>query len=80
MQMAELRRWHRETVLGLTIRVIGYVYNDPDDTWDDGELAELEVRALADSGNFYILHTFGRKLFRLVKDEEDKHKSSARQY
>lgn len=66
-QIAELRRWYR-----ILDTFFGYVYNDPNDNWDDGEFAELEVDVLADSGGFYILKSAGKTLFKLYKDEERK--------
>lgn len=62
---ADLRRWWRKDD-----RYFGYVYNDPDDYYDDGEFAELEVDIVADSGRFYILKSFGKTLFKLLKDDE----------
>jgi len=67
---AELRHWWRQKLNGRPETIWGYVYNDPNDFWEDGELGEFEVVSLTESANFYILHTRGITVFKLAKDEE----------
>lgn len=43
MQMAELRRWRKEGSF-----VIGIVYNDPNEIWEDGEEAVIGPGIITD--------------------------------
>jgi len=66
-QTAELRKWWREGK-----KIWGHVYNDPDDFWDNGELGEFEPVIEVDCGQFIVVHTHGKTIFKLDKDEERK--------
>lgn len=68
LKTADLRRWWRK---GNAIH--GYVYNDPDDFYDDGEFAELVIDVLIDNGGFYILKSFGKTFYKLYKSDEHAH-------
>ncbi len=76
-QTADLRKWWRQKLTDRPETVWGYVHNDPNDFWDDGELGEFEVKSLVDCGNFYILHTAGKTIFKLEKDEEKQRQNKA---
>ena len=73
-QLAELRRWWRDRKSPSSIDLIicGYVYSDPDQFWNDGDFGEFEVVTLVDAGPFYIMHTKGKTIFKLDKDDEGK--------
>jgi hypothetical protein len=63
---ADLRRWSR--VDGF---IFGYVYNDPDGNYEDGEQATFDDYVLADNGTFYVLKATGPTIFKLSKDDEN---------
>lgn len=68
-QTAELRRWWREGTATRPV-ICGYVFNDPDAFWDDGDLAVIDVKDLIDSGQFFVLTSEGKTIFKLNKDDE----------
>lgn len=66
-QIAELRRWRRSHYC-----IIGFVYSDPKDIYEDGELAEINIGEMLDKGTHYLLRQNGSQVlyFKLMKDEE----------
>lgn len=74
-QTAELRRWWREGTKERPV-ICGYVYNDPDDFWEDGELAVIDIKDLIDSGQFFVLTSGGKTVFKLNRDDEIQKKTS----
>jgi hypothetical protein len=69
-QTAEIRRWRREKNY-----ITGYVYNDPNDIWEDGEFFDIDLddqpATLLDQGRFLLLVTRAT-VFKLDKDEQQK--------
>lgn len=62
---AELRKWWNERG-----NIWGHVYNDPGGFWEDGDLGSFKPKSLVDCGNFYILHTDGTTIFKMMKSQE----------
>ena len=67
-QMAEVRKWRR-SINGC---ISGYIHNDPNDVWDDGEFAILgPFEVELESANFFVFKQ-GSLTFKAMKDEEKK--------
>lgn len=71
-QTAELRRWRREKDY-----FTGYVYNDPNDVWEDGEFTDFSLEdhspsGITDNGMFYLVYIGSLTVFKLMKDDEIK--------
>lgn len=67
-QMAEIRSWR----LRNDGTVAGYVHNDPNDVWEDGEFAVLgPFTVKMESTNFFVFKE-GSLTFKAMKDEEKK--------
>lgn len=66
---AELRKWRRRPEEG-TLIVEGYIYNDINDVWEDGDLALIyPVIDWVESVNFYLAVT-NTACYKCPKDEE----------
>lgn len=62
----ELRKWRRDIVKGC---VIGHMYNDTHDIWEDGEEAVIHYSDWVESPNFYLAVTKA-SCIKCPKDEE----------
>lgn len=66
----ELRKWRLlQPKVCKTGTVIGYMYDDALDIWEDGENAVIRFRDLVESANFYLAVT-NHSCIKLPKDEE----------
>lgn len=61
---AELRKWRR-SANGVT----GFIYNDINEVWEDGEEAFFTVKEYVESVNYYLAVT-NTEVYKLPKDEE----------
>lgn len=61
---AELRKWRRNGDA-----VEGFVYNDINDCWEDGEWAYFTNTEWFESANFYLVRV-GGSVYKCSKDEE----------
>jgi hypothetical protein len=63
---AELRRWRRRGN-----ELVGYVYNDPNDFYDDGDefYSIFSDDCLTDHGQFYMLRLGPVLVLKLMKDD-----------
>lgn len=66
----ELRKWHRERVVGRTGVVMGHMYNDTHAIWDDGEAAVIYFTDWVESVNFFLAVTTGGGCIKCPRDEE----------
>lgn len=66
----ELRKWHREKVVERTGVVIGYMYHDVNDIWEDGEEAVIHYVDWVVSTNFSLAVTAGGGCIKCPNDEE----------
>lgn len=72
----ELRRWHHDLNSKGEKCVVGYMFNDTNDIWEDGEGAIIFYIDLVESANFYLaVCANGAACIKLMKDEEVKHAS-----
>lgn len=67
----ELRKWRllvkpNNGALGV---VVGYMYNDTHDIWDDGDNAVIQIRDWVESANFFLAVTH-HSAIKCMKDEE----------
>jgi hypothetical protein len=69
MITGELRKWHHDVIDGQRV-IVGYMYNDRNDIWDDGDIAILHYRDLYESANFYIAFMNLSICIKCPKDEE----------
>ena len=67
----ELRKWRHDHNSKGDRCVIGYMYNDIQEIWDDGEEAVIFYRDWVESANFYLAVT-AHGAVKCSKDEEDK--------
>lgn len=73
----ELRKWHRDSSLKGEPCVVGKMYNDIHDIWEDGEEAVIYYRNFVESPNFYLAVTSGGGCVKCPKDEEIVHPRKA---
>lgn len=67
----ELRKWQLQQPKGLNFgTVIGYMYHDTHDIWEDGEEAVIQFKDWVDSANFYLVVTTLGGCIKLPKEEE----------
>jgi hypothetical protein len=65
--LAHIRKWWREN----ETEIMGYVYNDNDGFWNDGDFGVFTIEFILDpGGSFWVLIANGKTLFRLDKDDE----------
>lgn len=62
----ELRKWQRDVARNV---VIGKMYNDVNDIWEDGEDAVIHYKDWVESANFYLAVT-NHSCVKCSKDEE----------
>ena len=67
----ELRKWHREYNSNGKPVVIGKMFNDANEVWEDGEDAMVHYLFWVESANFYLAAT-ALGAIKCSKDEEDK--------
>jgi hypothetical protein len=66
---AELRKWRRKHIGGV-LAIDGYVYNDLDEVWDDGDHALIyPILKEEEAVNHWLFSTHVRT-YRCEKDEE----------
>lgn len=66
----ELRKWQLLQAKGEKLgTVMGYMYNDAHDIWEDGESAVIQFTDWVESANFYLAVTHHTAI-KLPKDEE----------
>lgn len=66
----ELRKWHRERVVERTGVIVGYMFNDAHDIWEDGEPAVIYYVDWVESVNFFLAVTTGGGCIKCPRDEE----------
>lgn len=66
----ELRKWRLQQLKGLqTGVVVGYMYNDVNDIWEDGDEAVIHFVFWHETANFYLAGT-NTSCIKLEKSEE----------
>jgi hypothetical protein len=67
----DLRKWHLQQPKGMPRgAVTGYMYNDVDEIWDDGEYATIHFILWYETSTFYLCISQTGRCYRLAKDEE----------
>lgn len=67
----ELRKWHHDLIEGQKV-IIGHMFNDVNEIWDDGDVAVLFYKELYESKNFCIAFMNSSICIKCPYDEEDK--------
>lgn len=67
----ELRKWQLLVKPELMKQGIiqGYMYNDANDIWEDGDVAVIHISQWVESANFYLAVTHSSAI-KCMKDEE----------
>ena len=66
----ELRKWRRKSRGDGKTYIIGHMYNDTNDIWEDGEVAFIFYNDWIESVNFYLAVTGHVGCIKCPKDEE----------
>lgn len=70
MITGELRKWRRDTMTNGDPCVVGTMYNDTQEIWEDGEEAVIRYGDWYESANYYLAVTIGGGCIKCPKDEE----------
>lgn len=69
----ELRKWHHDAKRDGTKCVVGKMYDDIHEIWEDGEDAVIVYNNWVESANFYLAVTGTGGCVKCPKDEEIKY-------